>query len=115
MTFEFSLTLKTIPSIQTIRYTSSKGRFCQATTSLATALVIREMVEVETSKSYISRICSSMSDTLIPLAYNEIMMFSKPSIMLCLLGTKTGSKLPSLSLGTLISDSPKEDFIFLVP
>ena len=35
---------------------------------LATASVILEMVEVETSKSYISRICFSISLTLIPLA-----------------------------------------------
>ncbi len=35
--------------------------------------------------------------------------------MLCLLGTNVGSIFPSQSLGTLISDSPNDDFIFLVP
>lgn len=38
-----------------------------AYTSLAITPVIRDMADVETSKSYISRICSSISDMLISL------------------------------------------------
>ena len=49
-----------------------------------------------------------MSLTDMPLAYRDTMMFSMPSTMLPRLGTTMGLKLASLSLGTDISDSPKE-------
>lgn len=46
MTLPFSLTLKTIPSIQTIIYKLSKGRFCHSEAAWLTLLVIIEIAEV---------------------------------------------------------------------
>ena len=47
MTLPFSLTLNTIPSIQTIIYKLSKGRFCHSEAAWLTLLVIIEIAEVE--------------------------------------------------------------------
>ena len=66
-------------SIMTTGYTTSRGRFCQATMSSTMASVIRLIVSRDTSVPYISARCAWMSPVVRPLAYSEITLPARPS------------------------------------
>ena len=51
MILPLSRTLKTIPSIQAIRQTGSKGRFCHSWAAWLALFVMMEMADVESSIS----------------------------------------------------------------
>jgi hypothetical protein len=102
----------------TTAYTGSSGRLCQAFTSSSTAPVIRETVSAGSPVPYTCRRWCRMSRTLIPCAYREMIMSSRPpETRSDRLGTSRGSNMPARSRGTSIPTGPIPvcTFLLIVP
>jgi hypothetical protein len=69
-----------IASKYTIGYNGSSGRLCHACTSSSTASVTAEINAGETSVPYSSSRCPWISRVVMPRAYSEITLSSKPAI-----------------------------------
>src|ERR1039458_1908446 len=76
----------------TIGYSSSSGRFCHCLTSSITASVTLEISVGETSILYISSRWPWISRVVMPRAYMEMILSSKPVHRVCPLATIFGSR-----------------------
>lgn len=76
--------------------------------------VIVDILSCDNLKPYISLMVFEMSRWLMPLAYMASTFFSIPETSRWCFGTATGSKVPSLSRGTWMVDSPLLVLMFLV-
>src|ERR1017187_5052255 len=107
--------LTTRASRYTIGYTASSGRFCQARTSSSTASVTLEMRVGLTSTPYISSRCPWMSRVVMPRAYIDRILPSKPAMRVWPFGMIWGSNVASRSRGVMTSISPNSPFkVFLL-
>ena len=93
-------------SKNTSGYTASSGRPCQAATSSSTASVTRLTRSGETSTAYICCRCCWISRTLIPRAYIDTILSSKPAKRRECLGTSCGSNEPARSRGISSRTAP---------
>src|ERR1019366_3308486 len=107
--------LTTRTSRYTIGYTASSGLFCQARTSSSTASVTLEMRVGLTSTPYISSRCPWMSRVVMPRAYIDRILPSKPAMRVWPFGMIWGSNVASRSRGVMTSISPNSPFkVFLL-
>jgi|APMI01.1.fsa_nt_gi hypothetical protein len=72
-------TLSTIASIRITGYTASSGRDCHSRISARTRPVTVEIRSRDTAVSYTSSKWLAMSPVVIPLAYKEMTLASKPA------------------------------------